>query len=87
MLLWVHLISQFLMWMDEGYYDFRWMSDGWNWVIYFVYTSLIYVLSFGAYLLLFRKSDQFASWKILTSATTGFGVFGVILTALYINMR
>ena len=33
------------MWMDEGYYDFRWMSDGWNWVIYFVYTTIITALA------------------------------------------
>ena len=54
--LWVHLISQFLMWMDEGYYDFRWMADGWNWVIYFVYTTLISAFGIAFYRVAFGNS-------------------------------
>ena len=44
------------MWMDEGYYDFRWMSDAWNWVIYFVYTTIITAFSIAFHRLAFGNS-------------------------------
>ena len=87
MFLWVHLISQFFMWMDEGYYDFRWMSDGWNWVVYAIYTSVVYILCFGIYLSLFRKRDRLNRWGILASTIAGFGIFTFVLLGVYMTMH
>ena len=28
------LVTMFLFFIDEGYYDFRWMRDGGNWLIF-----------------------------------------------------
>ena len=31
------LIVFFLFYIDEGFYDLRWMSDSGNWVVFFLY--------------------------------------------------
>jgi hypothetical protein len=31
------LIVSLLFWMDEGYYDFRWMRDPGNWLVFLLY--------------------------------------------------
>ena len=72
------------MWMDEGYYDFRWMSDGWNWVIYFVYTTMISAISIAFYRLTFRKSKR-SRIKIAASVGFGFVLMAVLLLLLYLN--
>lgn len=86
MLLWVHLVCQFLMWMDEGYYDFRWMSDGWNWLIYFLYTTCIFFISAGFYWLVFGKGRR-SPWKVGLSVFFGFVCSWLILLGLYFNMN
>ena len=84
MLLWVHLVCQFLMWIDEGYYDFWWMSDGWNWVIYFIYTTLIFFISAGFYWLVFGKGRR-SPWKVGFSVFIGFVLMAGVLLLLYLN--
>ena len=75
------------MWMDEGYYDFRWMRDGWNWVVYAIYTTVVYILCFGINLTVFRKRDRFNRWGILVSTIAGFGIFTFILLGVYMSMH
>ena len=82
--LWVHLLSQIFMWMDEGYYDFRWMADGWNWVIYFVYTSLIAAFSIAFHRSAFRKSKG-SGMKIAASVFFGFVLMAGLLLLFYMN--
>ena len=72
------------MWMDEGYYDFRWMSDGWNWVIYFVYTTLIAAFSMGFYRVASGKSKG-SGMKIAASVFFGFVLMAGLLLLLYRN--
>lgn len=72
------------MWMDEGYYDFRWMSDVWNWVIYFVYTTLIAAFSIAFYRLAFGKSVA-SKLKIAVSVIFGFVLMTGLLLLLYVN--
>ena len=72
------------MWMDEGYYDFRWMSDGWNWVIYFVYTTLIATFSMGFYRVAFGQSKG-SGMKIAASVGFGFVLMAGLLLLLYMN--
>lgn len=83
-LFWVHLVSQFFMWMDEGYYDFRWMSDGWNWVIYFVYTTIITAFSIAFHRVAFRNSKG-SGLKIAASVLFGFVLMTGLLLLLYMN--
>ncbi|CAM3596928.1 hypothetical protein [Flavobacterium saliperosum] len=35
------LISQFLFFIDEGNYNFRWMTNMGNWLIFLIYLALI----------------------------------------------
>lgn len=32
-----------LFYIDEGYYDFRWMKEWGNWIVFLLYVGLIYV--------------------------------------------
>lgn len=32
-------VVMFLFWIDEGYYDFRWMSSWGNWLMFLIYTG------------------------------------------------
>ena len=72
------------MWMDEGYYDFRWMSDGWNWVIYFVYTTLIAAFSIAFHRVAFRNSSG-SRIKLAASVFFGFALMAGLLLLLYMN--
>lgn len=49
-----HVLMQWAMWVDEGYFDFRWMKDPWNWVIYFIYTTLLFGIEWLYYRFIFR---------------------------------
>lgn len=42
------IVAQFLFFIDEGYYDFRWMKDLGNWMVFVVYFFVL----FGMLLLL-----------------------------------
>jgi hypothetical protein len=52
---WAFIICQFLFFIDEGYYDFRWMKSVGNWIVFVVYFV-------GVALLL--KAAQFISHKL-----------------------
>lgn len=38
------IVVQYLAFIDEGYYDFRWMKDGMNWFVTILYTSILFLL-------------------------------------------
>lgn len=38
------LVSLMLFYIDEGYYDFRWMSNVGNWIAFVVYAGVITLL-------------------------------------------
>ncbi|ESU24934.1 hypothetical protein FEDK69T_04900 [Flavobacterium enshiense DK69] len=42
------IVAQFLFFIDEGYYNFRWMKDIGNWMVFVVYFFVL----FGMLLLL-----------------------------------
>ena len=59
--LWVSLIlTLFLFFIDEGYYDFRWMKDLGNWFVFVIYVVGIYAVLLAVTLLvaLFVKMAQ-----------------------------
>ena len=48
----VYLVSTFivvniLFFIDEGYYDLRWMADFGNWVAFAIYFSVLFLAQFG----------------------------------------
>lgn len=36
------IIVMFLFYIDEGYYDFRWMRNVGNWLMFVVYLALVF---------------------------------------------
>lgn len=53
------VITLFLFYIDEGYYDFRWMKYGGNWVAFFIYVAVIYGAQLLFTLPLFRFVPRF----------------------------
>ncbi|MGX7666445.1 hypothetical protein [Flavobacterium pedocola] len=49
------LVAQFLFFIDEGYYDFRWMEDAGNWLVFAVY----FVVIFGMLILINAMLDKY----------------------------
>lgn len=35
------IIVNIMFWMDEGYYDFRWMKGAGNWFFFLLYTAAV----------------------------------------------
>jgi hypothetical protein len=50
-------ILMFLFFIDEGYYDFRWMVDIGNWVVFFIYFIILFPLQVGISELVLRKAS------------------------------
>ncbi len=36
------IMTLFLFYIDEGYYDFRWMQDGGNWLAFIIYVVILF---------------------------------------------
>jgi hypothetical protein len=54
------LIVMFLFYIDEGYYDFRWMKDWGNWVVFCIYLMLVFPVM---WLLAYVLTRRLAGWK------------------------
>jgi len=37
-------LTLFLFYIDEGYYNFKWMLDAGSWVVYFLYVVVLFGL-------------------------------------------
>lgn len=63
------LIVMFLFFIDEGYYDFRWMKDPGNWVVFVIYMIIFFPIQWGISHFLLRK---FEGWqKVATMVLLG----------------
>ena len=49
-------ITAFLFFIDEGYYNFHWMWNFGNWIVFGIYTFAIFMAQFLVSLLLVRKN-------------------------------
>lgn len=47
-------ILMFFFFIDEGYYDFRWMANAGNWVVFFIYFIIMLPIQVGISEFLFR---------------------------------
>lgn len=68
------LITMFLFFIDEGYYDFRWMSGIGNWLIIMFYAAFIFSGEFILFLFLRDFKNRFRKWFaiIFFGAAIGF---------------
>lgn len=54
------LIVMFLLFIDEGYYDFRWMKDAGNWFVFGIYMIIFFPVQWGISHFIF---GQLTGWK------------------------
>lgn len=69
LLLFTLSITFFLFYIDEGYYNFKWMLKIGNWVALFIYIIPIFFIQLGIYKL-FKKNTS-AYFKIALSLFSG----------------
>lgn len=48
------IITMSLFYIDEGYYDFRWMTSWGNWFVFFIYGTVIFAFQLLMYLLIVK---------------------------------
>lgn len=53
------VITLFLCYIDEGYYNFKWILNLGNWVVFFVYVSVIYLAQLILIVPVFRFAPNF----------------------------
>ncbi len=60
------VLTFFLFFIDEGYYDLRWMKSFGNWVVFVLYVSILFGLQFLTDLLL-RKTGlvRSSTWPVV----------------------
>lgn len=73
------IITIFLFFIDEGYYDFRWMSDAGNWIPFFIYLVVIFILQLVFSDIILKKYH--GKNKTILSILEG-AVIGLILLVL-----
>ena len=66
-----------LFFIDEGYYDLRWMKNFGNWLFFVLYATFIFLIEFALYTLLFKKLAR--DNRIVASGIIGVILFLVIL--------
>ncbi len=64
------LIVMFLFFIDEGYYDFRWMKDSGNWLVFVIYMIIFFPIQWGISHFVFSK---LTGWK-KTAALVGISI-------------
>ena len=77
------MVTHFLFYIDEGYYDFRWMRDIGNWIMFLIYTivlSSLQLLVFEVTSRIYRRRGSvvvsvIAAWAVTFLLLAGF-VFG-----------
>ena len=64
------LIVMFLFFIDEGYYDFRWMKEAGNWFVFGIYMIIFFPIQWGISHFVFYK---LTGWK-KTAAMVGISI-------------
>ena len=63
------ILTNILFFMDEGYYDFRWMKDPGNWIAFLIYSIPVFLMQLLFFHILLKKYTS--SGKILLSLLGG----------------
>lgn len=74
-------VTFFLFFIDEGYYDLRWMETLSNWFFFFAYAALFFCGQFIAYIF-FRKM-QAGSLRNIFVCTTGLVIGFIFAMAIF----
>jgi hypothetical protein len=61
------VVTLFLFYIDEGFYNLNWMTDLGNWVAFGIYISLIFCSQFVVYQLFswYKVSKRKLGWSIV----------------------
>jgi len=73
-------ITLFLFFIDEGYYNFKWMASGMNWLIFVIYATVIFLVELLLFKLFPRKYQDsgLALWVVIGMVLLG--IFYLIVT-------
>ncbi|MBL7965881.1 MAG: hypothetical protein JNK09_02715 [Prolixibacteraceae bacterium] len=52
-------VTSMLFYIDEGFYNFKWMLNVGNWIVFFIYTAGIYLLQLVFILPFYKFAPQF----------------------------
>ena len=69
------VITLFLFYIDEGFYNFKWMLNIGNWIAFLLYVAAIYVVQLILILPVYRAAPEF----ILTSGKIIFVILVLLL--------
>jgi cation transport ATPase len=80
--LWIgaFLITNLFLFVDEGYYDFRWMSNVGNWIAFALYLVMIFLVEYFFFKLIFRKTQGVMKSVYSVLSTIGVSVLFIIAT-------
>lgn len=78
-------ITFFIFFIDEGYYNFNWMKNIGNWIMFIPYSGTIFLSQLFFYKIILRGYNK--KGKVAISSISGPIVFFIILTILIIVFR
>ena len=67
-----------LFFIDEGYYDLRWMLDGVNWIAFLLYSASLFLGQYITNLLLARFHFRFKSIAVVSVGLIAGFLFALI---------
>jgi hypothetical protein len=70
------LLTNFLFFIDEGFYSFQWMNNVGNWVAFALYVAVMVLFQWVTFLLI--KQLYFGRFQLFVSSLLGV-VLGLIL--------
>lgn len=76
------LVSAFLFYIDEGYYNFNWIYEPWNLVVFAIYIAGFVLGQCIVASFLFRKLK---SWNAVVVGITGL-LFGFLIVLMMLAM-
>lgn len=63
------VMVMFLFYIDEGYYDFRWMRNAGNWLMFVVYLAFVFPMQWLLAGMLDRLAGRLRSTAVVTLLT------------------
>lgn len=74
-------ITSILFYIDEGFYNFKWMLNIGNWIVFLMYIAAIYILQLIFVLPLYKFAPRFIadSWKMFLAIAVVLHILVVIL--------
>lgn len=63
------VMVMFLFYIDEGYYDFRWMRNAGNWLMFVVYLAFVFPMQWLLAGMLGRLAGRLRSTAVVTLLT------------------